>query len=386
VIILRRYLLLIITSGLLTACNVNYEAMAEQRVKYAQRNQGEIVIVAIQDSTKNQYIKGVILAVEEINQQKGLLNRPLNLLIEQESPDFVTAKSTIRRIVSNPKVSAVMGHRSTAMAIPASAIYEKTQILFFSPFVTEEELTSHNFDYTFRMLSDNKYMADQMYNLVTALGFKKIAILYDRTDKHRKVALLFKEKTQNNLNLLFDHTFLGETADFRSVLSDLKQKNVDVFFLSSGAITASRLIKQAREMGIYTPIIGTSNLASEIFKTAVGIAGNKTIVPTLYNVQAKNPINQGFVTRYRVKYNQLPDADAAQGYDSVMLFANKVNRARSTQPALLASTVRFSPPWTGVSGVYRFNKQGNIQNKPYFFQVLNNENWQMLSATNPKQH
>jgi len=384
--LLKSSFLLIITCCLLTACNVDYEKIASQRLKYAQQNQGEIVIVALQDSDGSHYIKGAMLAVEEINQQKGLLGRPLKLLVEQDSPDFVTARPTIRRIVSNPKVSAVMGHRSTAVAIPASAIYEKAQVLFFSPFITEEELTSHGFGYTFRLLADNKQLVKQMSSLGKILGFKKIAVLYARADEHRKFALLFKETARNDFNLVFDQPFFGETLDFRSILSDLKQKDADAIFLSGGAKTASRLSKQAREMGIDIPIMGSRNLDSEIFKTSAGVAGNKTIVPTPYNVQAKNPINQVFVTHYRNKYNQLPDADAAQGYDSVMLFADKVERARSTRPALLASIVRFSPPWTGISGMYRFNKEGNIQGKPYFFQVLNNENWQMLSAARPKEY
>ena len=384
--ILRNSFLLIISCCLLTGCNVDYETIASQRVKYAQKNQGEIVIAALQDSAGSRYIKGATLAVEEINQQKGLLGRPLKLLIEQDSPDFVTAKATIRRIVSNPKVSAVMGHRSTVVAMPAAAIYEKSQVLFFSPFISEEELTSHGFNYTFRLLADNKSMVKQMCDLGKTLGFKKIAILYARADEHRKFALLFKETARNDFNLVFDQPLFSETLDFRSILSDLKQKDADMIFLSGGAKMASRLSKQAREMGIVIPIMGSRNLDSETFKTSVGIAGNKTIVATPYNVLAKNPINQIFIARYRNKYNQLPDADAAQGYDSVMLFANKVERAQSTQPALLASIVRFSPPWTGISGMYRFNKEGNIQGKPYFFQVLNNENWQMLSATSSKEY
>ena len=63
-----------------------------------------------------------------------------------------------------------------------------------------------------------------------------------------------------------------------------------------------------------------------------------------------------------------------------MLFVNKASRAQSTLPALLASTVRFSPQWVGATGTYRFNKKGNLEGKEYFFQILNNENWQPLSA------
>ncbi len=377
--LLKSSFLLIITCGLLTACNVNYETMASQRFEYAQKSQGEIVIAALQDSPESHYIKGAMLAVEEINQQKGLLGRPLRLLVEQDSPDFVTARPTIRRIVSNPKVSAVMGHQSTMVALPASAIYEKAQVLYFSPFVSEAELTSHGFNYTFRMLADNKQLAKQICSLGKVRGFKKIAVLYARADQHRKFALQLKEAARNDFELVFDHTFLDETLDFRSILADLKQQDADVIFLSAGAKTASSLTKQAREMGITIPVMGSRNLDSEIFKTSIGVAGNKTIIPTPYNLQTKTPINQTFVAHYRKKYNQLPDADAALGYDSVMLFSDKVEIAQSTQPALLASIVHFSPPWTGVSGKYRFNKKGNIQGKPYFFQILNDKNWQILN-------
>jgi len=380
----KRSFLLIITCCLLTACNVSYEKMASQRTKYAQKNPGEIVIVALQDSAESHYINGIKLAVEQINQQKGLLGRPLKLLIEQDSTDFVSAKATIGRIVANPKVSAVMGHRIAAVAFPASAIYEKAQVLFFSPFISEEELTSHGFGYTFRLLADNEQLVKQMSSLGKTLGFKKIAVLYARADEHRKFALLFKETAQNDFSLVFEQAFFAERLDYRSILSDLKQKDADVIFLSGGAKSASRLTKQAREMGIDIPVMGSRNLDSELFKMSAGIAGNMTIVPTPYNVLAKNPINQAFITHYRNKYHQLADADAAQGYDSVMLFADKVKRAQSTQPALLASIVRFSPPWTGISGIYRFNKEGNILTKPYFFQVLNNERWQMLSARKAK--
>ncbi len=383
--LLKNSLLLIITCCLLNACNVDYETMASQRVEYAQKNQGEIVIVALQDSARSHYINGVMLAVDEINQHKGLSGRPLKLLVEQDSPDFESAIPTIQRIVSNPKVSAVMGHQNTEVAIAASAIYEKAQVLFFSPFVSAQELTSHGFNYTFRMLADNKHLVKQMSSLGRILGFKKVAVLYAHADEYRELALLFKEAIRNDFSLVFDHALFSKSPDFRAILSDLKQKDADVIFLSGDSATAARLIKQAREMGINIPVMGSGNLDSEIFKTSAGAAGNRTIVPTPYNVQAKNPINQVFVASYRNKYNQLPDANAAQGYDSVILFADKVVRAGSTRPALLASIVHFSPPWTGVSGIYRFNKAGNIYGKPYFFRVLKNENWQMLSTPSPEE-
>jgi branched-chain amino acid transport system substrate-binding protein len=234
------------------------------------------------------------------------------------------------------------------------------------------------------MLPDNIDMAEQISNLSKTLGFTKVAVLYSSTDRHRELGLLLKKRATNTaLSLEYSYSFFEDTDDYRSFLSDLKKKEFDAVLISASAKTAARLVKQMREMGIDRPILGSGDLNSQEFKLSVGLAGNNTIVPTPYNALADNRISQNFIARYRAKYKQLPDADAAQGYDSVMLFANKVARAQSTVPALLASIVRFSPQWTGTTGNYRFNKEGNLEGKGYFFQVLNNEDWQPLSTLHP---
>ena len=367
---------------LLASCTVDYEAMARQRIEYAKMNKGEIVIAAIQDSDDSHYIRGISLAIEEINQSKSrLLGRPLKLQLEQGHNDFKSAKPMIRRITDNPKVSVVLGHTKDEVVLPASVVYEKSQLLFFPPFTTTEELTSHKSLFTFRMLPDNIDMAKQISSLSKALGFTKVVVLYAGSDRHRELGLLFKETASKaDLSLVSSHSFFENTDDFRPFLSDLKKKEFDAVLISASAKTAARLIKQMREMGVDRPIFGSGDLNSPEFKSSVGLAGNKTIVPTPYNVLADNSINRNFIARYRAKYKQSPDADAAQGYDSVMLFANKVDRAQSTLPALLASIVRFSPHWTGTTGAYSFNKEGNLEDKGYFFQVLNNEDWQPISA------
>jgi len=232
------------------------------------------------------------------------------------------------------------------------------------------------------MLPDNIHMAEQISNLSEKLSFTKVAVLYARTERHRELGLLLKKTfAGKNLDLVFTRSFFGNTDDYRPLLSDLKKKEFDAVLVSASAKTAARLIKQMREMGINTPILGSSNLNSQSFKTSVGVAGNGTIVPTPYNILSNSSINQGFIARYRAKYKQSPDADAALGYDSVMLFANKVERAKSTLPALLASTIHFSPQWMGITGTYRFSKKGNLEAKDYSLQVLNNENWQPLQST-----
>jgi len=374
--------LLIIFPLVLAGCNVDYESLADARLEYAKKNKGDIVIAVFQDVNKSNYINGVLLAVEEIRQrQGGLLGRNIKLLIEQDGLDFDAIKPTIRRIAVNPKVAVVLGHRLSKVAIPASVVYERSQILFLPPFATAKGLTLHNFNYVFRMLPANQILADQMANVAATLGYKKIVSLYARDDESRELAFLFEEAAiRQGIKLVHHASFFDKDVNFRPVISQFNTHQFDAIFLSSNVKPAVIIIKQLREMAVDTPIIGTDNLSSDYFKEQVGIAGNKTIVPTVYNATAENIPNQQFITNYQSKYRELPDVSAAQGYDSVMLFAATVERAQSTIPPLLASTLHFMPAWVGVTGIHHFNNAGDIEGKKYLFQALNDGEWHMLPA------
>jgi len=372
---------LILFSLGLTGCSVDYESAAEHRLEYAKKNKGDIVIAVFQDVDKSNYIKGVVLAVEQIQQQGGLLGRNIKLLIEQDDLDFDSMKSTIRRIAANPKVSAVLGHRSSALAIPASVVYEKSKILFLPPFATVKGLTAHNFNYVFRMLPANQVMARQMASIAATLGYEKMVTLYARDDYSRELAFLFEDAAiKQGIELVHHASFFDKDRNFRPVISQFNALEFDAIFLSSKAKPAVRIVEQLREMAVDTPIIGSDTLSSNDFKEHVGLAGNKTIVPTVYNATAENIPNQQFIASYQNKYRELPDVSAAQGYDSVMLFAETVERAQSTIPPLLSSKLHFMPAWVGVTGIHHFDNAGDIRGKKYLFHALNDSEWHMLPA------
>lgn len=382
---MKLYRTLVTCLLIMAGCNtdyVDYQSAADRRIEYARTNQGDIVIAAVQHSSESNYFKGATLAIEEINRHKGgLLGRNLKLHIEPGASDFESTLPSIRRIVANPEVSAVIGHENITVAIPASIIYEKSQTLFLPSLSPAKGLGLHRFEYVFGLLPSNKFMTKQISSAAETLGYKEIAVLYARDDYSREQAYLFEEAAiKSQLKVVFRASFFGQDIDFRPIVSALSDNKFDAIFLSAGPDTAATMVRQLREMGIDVPILGADRLNSNTYRSSVGMAGHRTIVPTLYNSLSDNALNQKFTSGYRDKHQAPPDADAAQGYDSVLLFANAVERAQSTSPALLRSTLHYLPPWTGVTGIHRFDKTGNIQAKEYFFRVLVNDKWHMLPS------
>lgn len=96
---------------LLTACSPDFSAMAERRLAQARQTQGDIEIVAIKSAYEPEFLEGVLLAAKQINNRPGkLLGRTLKVHIEPEGNSIEENKSILRRIVANPRITAVLGH------------------------------------------------------------------------------------------------------------------------------------------------------------------------------------------------------------------------------------------------------------------------------------
>jgi branched-chain amino acid transport system substrate-binding protein len=382
----RRSWLLLLTAllcvELLTGCSPDFADMATQRLALARQNKGDIEIVAIQDAEKTGFIKGVLLAEEEINQRpEKLLNRALKINLEPDGETFDEVKPTIRRIAANPKITAVIGHRKSSIATPASVIYERSQIVFMPPVAIAKGLTGRGFQYLFRMMPSNTVMAEQLASVSRSLGYKKIVMLYTRDDLSRELAFLFEEASvKQDLELIHRASFFEKEDDYRPVISQFSNKAFDAVFIASSDKPAANMVKQLREMGVKQPIIGRHSLHSATYTKLAGNAAENTIAPTVLPQMNKNRKANDFIQKYQARYDEAPDYEAAQGYDSVMLLANAIQQAGSTVPTLLSSTLHYMPAWLGVTGLHAFDTSGELRGKTYFFEAWQEGKWQTLPA------
>ena len=371
-------------AGLLAAglagCGVAYDDMAQQRAQFARQGEGSIVLAAIQPPQASTYLDGVQLAVDEVNRRGGLLGRPLELLVESGAGDFDTVRDTVRRLAANPRVTAVLGHRSSSVAVPASVVYEQTRILFLPPFATVRELTLHDFDFVLRMQPENSIIAAQSASVAELLGHRRVAVLHSRDDYSRTLAYLFEDAArEQGLSIAFRGSFFQGREDYRGLLGQLFGADFDAVYLSTGAATAATIINQMRELSLEQPILGGDSMNGATMAQLGGIAADGLITPTVYQPAAGSSRNQRFVAAFRAAHDQkAPDQDAAQGYDSVHLLAAAIRRAGSTEPRVLATAAHYAPPFVGVTGVHVFDPRGNLFGKSYRFQVLRRGRWQVL--------
>lgn len=358
----------------------DYATMAEARDRRAQDTRGDIVIAAVRDPQQTDYVKGIELAVAQLNERpEKLLGRRVRLRIEQGSADPVAENALVHRLADDDEVVAVLGHRSSAVAVPASLVYEAARVVFLPPFATRKSLTGHGFQYVFRMAPSGPVMADQLASLTALLGYGQVAVLNTRDDYSREMAFLFEDAAVGRgLRVAHRVSFQASDEDYRSLVAELRAKSFDAVFLSAATEPGARMVRQLRELGVQVPIIGIDTLNSRDFASSAGAAGHQTIVPVLYRSNQPGWRNAAFVERYRAAYQQDPDHNAAQGYDAMLLLARAIETARSTRTSAVASALRFMPYWIGVTGLHAFDAHGELRAKHYEFQELVSGQWQPL--------
>lgn len=377
----RQLLVCIMLILLLAGCGQSFESMAQKRDDFARNGDGRIVIAVFDDIPGNGYLDGIRLAVDQLNtSDEGLLGRYVELLVQPGGDDFDALRGDVRDIAANPQVTAVLGHRKSSVAVPASVIYEAAQIMFLPPFATAEQLTLHGFQFVLRMLPDSRAMAAQSASVAALFGYQRMAVLHSREDYNREQAFLFEDEARRRegIETVFRSSFFDEDTNFRAQLGQLNGVDFDALYLSAGTESGALILQQMRELGLEQPVIGSDDLNGGELKELSGKAGDRTIVPTIYSSDTDSISNQDFLEDFEQTFKSPPNQNAAQGYDSINILANIIKRAGTTEPLVVATTAHYAPPMAGITGMHAYDPNGDIYGKSFRFKILRFGRWSTL--------
>ena len=150
----------------------------------------------------------------------------------------------------------------------------------------------------------------------------------------------------------------GDTH-FSEQLQRIQTANPDVILLSSFAPEVPLVIKEAREMGIKTVIVGgdTWDEPEKFFNTLddntplEGIYQTTNFAPEMPGEAAKQ-----FSDAYTTTYGTAPDGIAASGYDAMLLLANAIEQANSTDPIAIRDALAATQNFQGSTHISHYDE------------------------------
>jgi len=354
-------LLLIISWGI---CGCSKDDSSQIKVGVIAELTGDIPAVGA--SCKN----AAELAVREINDNGGILlgekKYPVELIIEDNAGKADQSASSAQKLITQQKVTAIVGPNASRYALPAAEIAESNKTVLVTPWSTAPKATldsksNASKKYVFRACFIDPFQGGVIAKFtLDDLKLKKTAVLYDVASEYNKgIAEIFKEVYEKNGGTIVAfETYTTNDKDFSSQLTKIKKANPDIIFLPNYYSEVPLQIQQAKRLGISVPFIGSDSWGSEELLKLCGKDCEGYYFSTHYAADSASDATKKFIATYKAKYGTTPDDVAALTYDSFGLLAQAIKTAGKNDRQAVRDALAKIPLYNGVTGSMQF-KEGS---------------------------
>ncbi len=301
-------------------------------------------------------LDGAKVAVTTINASGGVLGRQIELVVYDDafSPD--EAANVTRRLIEQDNVVAVISGSYSFTTRAGAPIAQQSGVPFVAAYAVHPSITEVG-NYVFRMGTLATIQGAAGAELVAnRLGLKQAAVLIVDNDFGTSLASAFKDQFQElGGEVVLEEMYpLGE-ADFRPLISAIRRAKPDVIYAIGYFNEASSFVRQLRESGIETQVIGQEGYDSPTFIELAGDTAEGVIITTELNRDSEREVVKQFLADYLSLSGQFADAVSATSNDSVLLVAEAIRRAGSTDPEAMIDAMANITDFEAVSGpIFKF--------------------------------
>jgi branched-chain amino acid transport system substrate-binding protein len=305
-------------------------------------NQGvsknEIVLGSIQDLSGpiagfgKQVRLGMLLRVDEINEQGGVNGRKIRLIVEDSSYDPKKAVLAAQKLVNQDKIFAMVGHIGTAQNLAAMPVQFEKNVINFFPVTAAREMYEpfHRLKYSFAAT-----YYDQMRTVVPKLakdkGAKKVCTMYQDDEFGLEVMRGAEAGLKAaGMELAEKTTYKRGATDFSSQIARLKSSGCDMVVLGTIIRETIGAIGEARKTGYNPTFIGSSASYTDLIHKLGGKAMDGLYATHTAQHPYLDEANQQirfWANKYKTKFNEDPTVFSVYGYQLVDSFARAAAKA-----------------------------------------------------------
>ncbi|SHI58582.1 ABC transporter substrate-binding protein [Lutispora thermophila] len=311
--------------------------------------------------------EGIELAMEEINNNGGLLGKQVELVKADNKSDNAEAANVATKLITRDKVVTILGPATSGNTKGAIPVAMQHKVPLISASATADDVTVDSNgnvrEFIFKTCFSDSFQGVIMANFAGQdLGAKKAAILIDTTSDYSKgLATSFKDKFENlGGTIVTQQAYQTKDKDFRAVLTNIKSVNPDVLYLPGYYEEVGLIAKQARELGLNAPILGGDGYDSpKLLELAGKEALNHVYFTNHYSSMDDSPEVVKFKEAFNKKYGKDPDAFNALGYDLAYFFADALVRAGEADPVKIKDALATTKNFKGITGTLTVDENHN---------------------------
>ena len=333
----------------------------------------------------------VELGLKEVNDAGGINGKKINLIIYDDRLNPQEAVAIANKLIEKDKVIGVVSGSYSGPTRVTAPLFQKAGIPMVAGYAVHPDVTwdpkeKKPNDFCFRngFLGEIEGAAAAEF-AVKNLKAKKVSLIFMDNDFGRAISSGFADRAEKLGSKVLTkqmYKFPGE-KDFRPYLTRIKEGNPDLIFAAGYYNEAASIVRQAKELGISSKIMGEEGFDSPKFLEISGSSAEGVVIATNLDRDDPRPLVQNFLKNYRKAYNEDADMVGASSYDAFMILVNAVKKA-GTDPKAIQKALLETKDYNGLTGKISRFVQGEVV-KPVQIQVVKGGKFHRLGVVdNPE--
>jgi branched-chain amino acid transport system substrate-binding protein len=289
--------------------------------------------------------RGLLMALEEINQAGGVLGKKVELIIEDDTGEPSVGIAAAEKLIARDKVVALIGgYSSTITYAQLNAIQR------YEPFVAwvgasstkvEHEFGPKKWFFHYHPWDYHRQSTVRDFLLSISPQPKAVAVAYEDgiygTTSRDYVVKYLKEK---GFNVVFDERFKSGSSDFTPMLTKIKRTNPEVFYWVAYAGDTTLIMKQAKELDFNPKLFLSVAVNFPQYKPSLGATGDYVSGVDVWIPGMKLAETVKWMEKFKRAYpDRTPEYWVPLAYTNLMTVAEAIKRAGSTDKGKLIAAM-----------------------------------------------
>ena len=304
------------------------------------------------------------MAVADINEAGGVLGKKLDLSIGDDACDPKQAVAVANQMTAGG-AKLVAGHYCSGSSIPASKVYADGDMVQISPASTNPTFTDDRAGPNIYRVCGRDDQQGGIAGKYLAANFadKNIAFVDDKTAYGKGLAAETKKAMgEAGKQAAMEESITAGEKDYSALVSKLKQANIDIIYFGGYHTEAGLIIRQMRDQGMSTILMGGDALITQEFWSITGDAGEGTLM-TFSPDPRKNPAAADLVKRFKDKGIE-PEGYVLYTYAALQAWKQAAEKAKSVERDEIVKALNDTE-FDTVVGKFKFNEKGDPNLPPY---------------------
>jgi branched-chain amino acid transport system substrate-binding protein len=268
--------------------------------------------------------EGMEIAIEEINESRGVNSKKLVLVVEDNKSESKSAINAFNKMIMTDKIPVIFTLQSS-VSMSLAPIANKNKIVLIASAAHPDILKFG--DYVFRCYPTSRQLTEVLIKeAMSQIGFKEVYILYINDDYGISMKEIFKQIfSENGGKVIGEDSFEKEQFSFRSQISKILSKKVKTLYIPGYGKALGKLLKQLKEMKYSGKVISTQEVSyTDVLSIAGEAAEGIVYVDMPFDAKSEEKNVHQFVKKFKEKYGREPILDALIGYDMTKMIAQVI--------------------------------------------------------------